>query len=188
MEDELEQVQRFLAPDETAAQLLARTFVAPLRTGLPLIDRFLAFRGGQVLEVAGGAGVGRTTALLQVAATCILPETLGGVAYGGRGGGSPLVLRWRRRRVQAHRLAGWLAGWLRRGPHQLVTCLLMLLPLLLPLLQAMCCSSTWMARWMQSACCRCACCCCIHHLPAAATTGTAAKECNTMHAMPYLPC
>ena len=185
MEDELEQVQRFLAPEETAAQLLARTFVAPLRTGLPLIDRFLAFRGGQVLEVAGGAGVGRTTALLQVAATCILPETLGGVAYGGRGGGSPLVLRWRRRRVQAHRLAGWLA----QAGASSACHLLMLLPLLLPLLQAMCCSSTWMARWMQSACCRCACCWwCIHHLPAASTTGTAAKECNTMHAMPYLPC
>lgn len=83
----MEEVQRFLAADETAAQLLARTFVAPLRTGLPLIDRFLSFRGGQVLEVAGGSGVGRTTALLQVAATCVLPEVFEGVAYGGRGGG-----------------------------------------------------------------------------------------------------
>ncbi|PSC75347.1 elongation factor Ts [Micractinium conductrix] len=75
----------FLAPDESAASLLARTFVVPLRTGLPLIDRFTSFRGGQVLEIASAAGCGRTTALLQVAATCILPEVLNGVAYGGHG-------------------------------------------------------------------------------------------------------
>lgn len=76
----------FLAPDETAAALLARTFVEPLRTGLPLIDRFTSFRGGQLLELAGPAGCGRTTALLQVAVTCILPEVANGVPYGGRGG------------------------------------------------------------------------------------------------------
>ncbi|KAL4434432.1 hypothetical protein ABPG75_000873 [Micractinium tetrahymenae] len=76
----------FLAPDETAASLLARTFVTPLRTGLPLVDRFTSFRGGQLLELAGAAGCGRTTALLQVAVTCILPEVAGGVPYGGRGG------------------------------------------------------------------------------------------------------
>lgn len=81
------EARRWLQPDETAAQLLARTFVAPLRTGLPLVDRFLSFRGGQVLEIVSAAGCGRTTALLQVAATCILPELLGGVPYGGRAGG-----------------------------------------------------------------------------------------------------
>ena len=85
--DAEDEVLRFLRPDETAAQLLARTYVQPLHTGLPLIDRVLSFRGGQVLEVAAPAGAGCTTALLQVAATCILPAVLDGVPYGGQGGG-----------------------------------------------------------------------------------------------------
>ncbi|KAI3439111.1 hypothetical protein D9Q98_001520 [Chlorella vulgaris] len=84
--DPEEATRAWLQPDETAAQLLARTFVEPLRTGLPLIDRFLAFRGGQVLEIASAAGCGRTTALLQVAATCIMPQDAAGVHYGGKGG------------------------------------------------------------------------------------------------------
>ena len=84
--DAEEEARRFLQPDETAGQLLDRTYVEPLHTGLPLIDRFLAFRGGQVLEVASAAGAGRTTALLQVAATCILPQVAGGVTFGGKGG------------------------------------------------------------------------------------------------------
>lgn len=98
----------FLAPDETAASLLARTFVAPLRTGLPLVDHFTSLRGRQLLEIASAAGCGRTTALLQIAATCILPEVLGGVAYGGRGGGCCLqLLLWWRRRVPS---SCWRAG------------------------------------------------------------------------------
>lgn len=47
-----EQILRWLEPDETAGQLLRRTYVQPLRTGLPLIDRFTTLRGGQV----GGQG------------------------------------------------------------------------------------------------------------------------------------
>lgn len=84
--DDDSELAAFLAPDETAALMLARTFMEPLRTGLPLVDRFTSFRGGQLLELAGAAGCGRTTALLQVAVTCILPEVAGGVRYGGRGG------------------------------------------------------------------------------------------------------
>lgn len=135
MEDLEEETRRWLEPDETAGQLLRRTYVQPLKTGLPLVDRFIAFRGGQVggagvhsqsgrsqpdgavccggvcsstrgsppwhppmrrnpppprqaqvLEIASAAGVGRTTALLQVAATCILPEALHSVAFGGMAG------------------------------------------------------------------------------------------------------
>ena len=68
----------FLRPDETALQLLARTWVQPLHTGLHLIDRHISLRGPQVLEVAGASGAGRTTALLHVAATCVLPQACGG--------------------------------------------------------------------------------------------------------------
>lgn len=43
-----EQILRWLEPDETAGQLLRRTYVQPLRTGLPLVDRFTTLRGSQV--------------------------------------------------------------------------------------------------------------------------------------------
>jgi RecA/RadA recombinase len=91
-EDPEEAWRRWLLPDETAAALLQRTWVEPLHTGLPLIDRFMALRGGQVLEIASSAGAGRTTALLHVAACCVLPREAGGVAYGGKAGAS----RWAR--------------------------------------------------------------------------------------------
>ena len=56
----------FLRPDETAAELLARTYVEPFYTGLPLVDQHVSFRPGNVLEVAGAAGSGKTELLLQV--------------------------------------------------------------------------------------------------------------------------
>lgn len=40
----------------------------------------------QVLEIASAAGCGRTTALLQVAASCILPALFNGIDYGGQAG------------------------------------------------------------------------------------------------------
>lgn len=86
-EDPEEVWRRWLEPDETAAALLQRTWQEPLRTGLPLIDRAMALRGGQVLEIASHAGAGRTTTLLHVAASCVLPREAGGVAYGGKAGG-----------------------------------------------------------------------------------------------------
>ncbi len=143
-----EQILQWLQPDETAGQLLRRTYVQPLRTGLPLIDRFTTLRGGQVswrveqccrilllknlkqaaapafhalwcaihcaaqavnalpapqvLEIASAAGCGRTTALLQVAASCILPGPFNGIDYGGQAGA------WRRA-VSVQPGFGWLA-------------------------------------------------------------------------------
>eukprot|EP00887_Chlorella_sp_A99_P000609 scaffold5.g609.t1 len=76
----------FLRPDETAAELLARTYVEPLLTGVPLVDRHAPLRAGHVLEVAGGAGSGKTDVLVQAAATCILPAHWEGVVCGGRAG------------------------------------------------------------------------------------------------------
>lgn len=40
----------------------------------------------KVLEIASAAGCGRTTALLQIAVSCILPGPLGGIDYGGQAG------------------------------------------------------------------------------------------------------
>ncbi|GAB4815729.1 hypothetical protein N2152v2_002775 [Parachlorella kessleri] len=56
----------FLRPDETVAQLLARTYVEPLYTGVSLLDNFVSLRPGNVLEIAGAAGTGKTEVLVQV--------------------------------------------------------------------------------------------------------------------------
>ena len=56
----------FLEPQETAAELLARTFVAPLRSGVPVIDQHTALRPGHVLEVVGGPATAKSELLLQV--------------------------------------------------------------------------------------------------------------------------
>ena len=56
----------FLEPQETAAQLLARTFVAPLRSGVPVIDQHTALRPGHIVEIAGGPGTAKSELLLQV--------------------------------------------------------------------------------------------------------------------------
>jgi hypothetical protein len=56
----------FLRPDETAAELLARTYVEPLYTGVSLLDSHISFRPGNVLEIPGAAGTGKTEMLVQV--------------------------------------------------------------------------------------------------------------------------
>lgn len=71
---------------ESAAALLARVHVAPLKTGLPFVDAVCALRPGHVLELVGPAGSGKTEALLQVAVSVVLPRELGGEA------GAALVL------------------------------------------------------------------------------------------------
>ena len=63
MEDDL---LAFLEPQETASALLARTFVEPLRSSVPIIDQHVLLRPGHILEVAGPAGSGKSQILLQV--------------------------------------------------------------------------------------------------------------------------
>jgi hypothetical protein len=56
----------FLEPQETAAALLARTFVAPLRSGVPAIDQHTALRPGHFVEIVGGPATAKSELLLQV--------------------------------------------------------------------------------------------------------------------------
>eukprot|EP00898_Chlorokybus_atmophyticus_P008734 jgi/Chlat1/8862/Chrsp91S00682 len=71
-DEEEEAIRRFLQPDETLRDLIARSVAggegqsAPL-TGVPLLDRRLRLRPGRsVLEVAGPAASAKTELLLQV--------------------------------------------------------------------------------------------------------------------------
>ena len=81
-----------LHSDESAAELLARCYVAPLHLGVPAVDRFASLRPGHVLECVGAASCGKTRLLVQAAVTCILPPTHGGVRYGGNAGAAVAVL------------------------------------------------------------------------------------------------
>lgn len=50
-------------PDETALQLYARNYVEPVQTGTRICP---AVMPGQLLEIAGRSGCGKSTFLLQV--------------------------------------------------------------------------------------------------------------------------
>lgn len=65
-EPTLEQMQSFLLPDESVADLLARVARERLCTGLPFLDDVLTLRPGNLLELAGPAGSGKSELLIQV--------------------------------------------------------------------------------------------------------------------------
>lgn len=81
----MDNYQRILQPDESAAAYLARTYTKPVHTGVHLIDKHIPFRAGQILEVAGPSGSGKTQLLLSAAATSILPVQYQGIHCGGHG-------------------------------------------------------------------------------------------------------
>ena len=54
----------FVKPDETALQLYARNYVEPVQTGIHFLPAVLP---GQIVEIAGRSGCGKSTFLLQVA-------------------------------------------------------------------------------------------------------------------------
>jgi ABC-type phosphonate transport system ATPase subunit len=56
----------WLQPDETAADLLARTVTEAIASGVPAIDMHTQLRPGQVLEIVGPTGSGKSEILLQV--------------------------------------------------------------------------------------------------------------------------
>ena len=64
-----EALLEFLQPDESMRVFLARTFVEPLRTSIAFVDN-AAIRPGNVLEVVGASGSGKTELLMQVLAFC----------------------------------------------------------------------------------------------------------------------
>eukprot|EP00899_Mesostigma_viride_P025357 jgi/Mesvir1/6005/Mv00752-RA.1 len=77
------EIKQLLSFDETASEFLARTHVEPLRTGVFFIDKCRVLRAGDVLEITGDSGSGKTEVLIQAAATCVLPNAINGVTYGG---------------------------------------------------------------------------------------------------------
>ncbi|KAK9803186.1 hypothetical protein WJX72_011755 [[Myrmecia] bisecta] len=80
----MDELARFIQPDETAAAFLARSFVEPLRTGLFFLDASFALRPGHVVELSGPSGCAKTELLAQAAAACVLPAQAYGVSFGGR--------------------------------------------------------------------------------------------------------
>ncbi len=61
-----EQLLRYVTPDETAAEFLRRALVEVIRTGLVVVDQYVSFRPGHVLEIAGPSRSGKSELLIQV--------------------------------------------------------------------------------------------------------------------------
>ena len=66
-----------------AASLLSRTLTDPVLTGIPFVDAHGAMRAGQLVEVCGVGGSGKTEILMQAAVNCALPREREGVRFGG---------------------------------------------------------------------------------------------------------
>lgn len=56
----------FLRPDETAAELFARSNPHPVASGVPPLDIHGGLQAGQLIEVAGPSCAGKTEMLTQV--------------------------------------------------------------------------------------------------------------------------
>jgi ABC-type lipoprotein export system ATPase subunit len=61
-----EQLLKYVQPDETATEFLQRHVREALPTGIPLVDQHVTFRPGQILEVVGPSGSGKSELLIQV--------------------------------------------------------------------------------------------------------------------------
>ena len=55
----------------------------PMLTGIPFVDAHGALRPGQLLEVCGVGGSGKTEILMQAAVHAVTPRRRGGVAFNG---------------------------------------------------------------------------------------------------------
>lgn len=60
-----QQLLRFVAPDETAAEFFARQASEAVPIGAPCIDQHVRLRPGQVLELVGPTGSGKSELLAQ---------------------------------------------------------------------------------------------------------------------------
>ena len=72
-----------LTPLQPAASFLTRVLTDPVLTGVPFIDAHGASRAGQLMEVCGAGGSGKTEILMQAAVNCALPRTHKGINFGG---------------------------------------------------------------------------------------------------------
>lgn len=63
--------------------MLSRTLTDPVLTGIPFVDAHGAMRAGQLVEVCGVGGSGKTEILMQAAVNCALPREREGVRFGG---------------------------------------------------------------------------------------------------------
>ena len=63
--------------------MLSRTLADPVLTGIPFVDAHGAMRAGQLVEVCGVGGSGKTEILMQAAVNCALPRERDGVRFGG---------------------------------------------------------------------------------------------------------
>jgi DNA-repair protein XRCC2 len=81
----LEDALRFLAPDETAREYLDRALAEPMPTSIPWMDDAPepALRAGELIEIVGGAGSGKTELAIEIAARVVLPRRRDGARYGG---------------------------------------------------------------------------------------------------------
>jgi len=74
-----------LVPDDDALALLLRGQSKPVPMGVALLDKYLGLRNGDVLEVHGLAGAGKSQWCMAAVAHAILPPTVANVPIGGRG-------------------------------------------------------------------------------------------------------
>lgn len=65
------------------ASLLSRVLTDPMLTGISFVDAHGALRAGQLVEVCGVGGSGKTEILMQAAVNCVMPKRRGGVDFGG---------------------------------------------------------------------------------------------------------
>ena len=63
--------------------MLSRTLTDPVLSGIPFVDAHGAMRAGQLVEVCGVGGSGKTEILMQAAVNCALPRERDGVRFGG---------------------------------------------------------------------------------------------------------
>ncbi len=91
-EDPEAEARHFLRPDETAAAFFSRTYDAPFRSGVPLLDARAPLRAGSILEVAGLAGAGKSELLLNLAAAALLPPPAPGGGPAPRAAAHVLLL------------------------------------------------------------------------------------------------
>ena len=84
--DTTEKALRFLRPDESARAYLERALTEPLSSGIPWLDARApepALRPGEIIEIVGQGGSGKTEIALEIATNAVLPAERRGVRYRG---------------------------------------------------------------------------------------------------------